>query len=37
MVMPEMALTGYIFDDLADIAPFLERAEAGEPTFDWVV
>ena len=34
LLLPEMAFTGYKFDDRKDIEPYLEAAGVG-PTFDW--
>ena len=36
VVLPEMALPGYWFDDVQDITPFLEKPNAEYPTFCWL-
>ena len=34
ILLPEMAFTGYKFDDKEDIEPYLEEATGGK-TFEW--
>ena len=35
LLLPEMAFTGYTFQDKADIQELLETPTPGSPTFDW--
>ena len=35
LVLPEMTFTGYTFNDLVEITPFLEEPNQNYPTFHW--
>lgn len=35
VVLPEMAFSGYTFNDFEEIRPILEEPKPGYPTFDW--